>query len=827
MNHSGETQLSIALSCCTSEDLSPMARERLDRAAADLRTRDPMFAQWAEGYGVIQHDALTQLRIAALAERTSVAGGTAGRVSLLQCLMAADRLASAGLWLVAHMTYARRMRRDGDSLPADAFKPTPEGHTGGSLNMVPAYVAYLLANAVSGFTRGWVMGQGHCVAAVDAVNLLVGNVHPAHAERYDLSDAGLSRFVSDFYSYAIRADGTPESPLGSHVNAHSAGGVIEGGYLGFAELLWPHMPLKGERLVAFLSDGAFEEQRGSDWAPRWWRAEDSGLVAPIMILNGRRIEQRSSIAQEGGERWLHRHLRLNGFEPIGLDGRDPASLAWGIMEIEERLQSAPSASTEPVRLGYGVAEAPKGFGFPGAGSNRAHNLPLEGNPARNAAARDAFNAAARRLWVAPTELDAAVVLLNTHTTQGRVRERDHAMACRSVAPPKLAEPSWKDLGTEASPMAALDDFVLQVITDNPHLRPRIGNPDELRSNKLERTLDTLKHRVSTAEIGVAEAADGAVITALNEEAVICAALGNKGGINLAVTYEAFGMKMLGALRQEIIFARHLSEAGRPPRWISVPLLLTSHTWENAKNEQSHQDPSLVEALLGEMADVCSVRFPVDANSALAMLSDCYGSHGSIVGLVVPKREVPNRLSSEQARRLARDGVLVVRGEPKVSQVLLAAIGAYQLDQALLAGDRLHQRGVQVAVICIGEPGRLRRARDAREAAALLDDRSVESVFPAGIPRVFLSHTRPEPMIGALRRIDTGPSSSRALGYVNRGGTLDVEGLLFANRCTWAHAVAEVSEILGHELGDWLSPEERAAVAGFGDPRVLRQDFQRG
>ncbi|MGK9625978.1 xylulose 5-phosphate 3-epimerase, partial [Salmonella enterica subsp. enterica] len=92
----------------------------------------------------------------------------------------------------------------------------------------------------------------------------------------------------------------PEAPLGSHVNAHTAGGVLEGGYLGFAELHYVHAPLPGERLVAFLSDGAFEEQRGSDWAPRWWRAEDSGLVAPIMILNGRRIEQRTTIEQQGG-----------------------------------------------------------------------------------------------------------------------------------------------------------------------------------------------------------------------------------------------------------------------------------------------------------------------------------------------------------------------------------------------------------------------------------------------------------------------------------------------------------------------------------------------
>ena len=29
-------------------------------------------------------------------------------------------------------------------------------------------------------------------------------------------------------------------------------------------------------------------------------------------------------------------------------------------------------------------------------------------------------------------------------------------------------------------------------------------------------------------------------------------------------------------------------------------------------------------------------------------------------------------------------------------------------------------------------------------------------------------------------IDTGPATTRALGFVNQGGTLDVPGLLFAN-----------------------------------------------
>jgi phosphoketolase len=41
------------------------------------------------------------------------------------------------------------------------------------MNMVPAYVGYLLANALTGKTRAWLMGQGKCIAAIDAVNAMV------------------------------------------------------------------------------------------------------------------------------------------------------------------------------------------------------------------------------------------------------------------------------------------------------------------------------------------------------------------------------------------------------------------------------------------------------------------------------------------------------------------------------------------------------------------------------------------------------------------------------------------------------------------------------
>jgi phosphoketolase len=797
---------------------------RVAERAALYRREDPNFDHWAAGYGVLQHDDLTQVRVREMALDLT-ARGEMRADDIYRVLAAADRIASAAMWLVVHMTYAKNVFTDGRDLGPNDFKAHPEGHTGGALNMVQAYVGYLAANVLARFTRGWIMGQGHCVAAIDSVNLLMGNMNQEHTVRYRRDDAGLTQFVRDFYAYEVGPNGDPVSSLGSHVNPHTAGGLLEGGYLGFAELQYVHMPLPGERLVAFLSDGAFEEQRGSDWAPRWWRAEDSGLVTPIMIANGRRIDQRTTVAQQGGVEWLRDHLRLNGFDPIDIDGRDPAAFAWAIFEMEERLLAASyelrlGRMSYPVPLPYAIAETPKGYGFPGAGTNAAHNLPLGDNPVKDERARQRFNRGARDLWVPPGELETMIATLTAHEHQGRPRERDHVLLRQEVTAPVLPMPPWSSVGILRSPMAAIDSFFCSIVESNPHLRPRIGNPDELRSNGMNAALDLLKHRVTAPEPGIAEAIDGKVITALNEEAVVAAALGNKGGLNLVVTYEAFAVKMLGALRQELIFSRHERALGRPAQWIAVPLVLTSHTWENGKNEQSHQDPTLAEALLGEMSDVSRVRFPADWNSALAVLEAAYGARAEIHTLVVPKRAVRGVLSIEQARQLVRDGALRLYGNGREPLALIAT-GAYQLVECLRALERLTERGLQSALIYLMEPGRFRDPRDLAEAEVVASKELRGALFPVEQPaRVFVTHTRPEPFLGALRAVDTG-MRTRALGYQNRGGTLDVFGMLFANHSTWAHVVQAAAEVLHLEIGYLLSPSEKGAVEGRSAPAVLR------
>ena len=186
-----------------------------------------LFKAWRDGYGQIRHSDETIERIQTLA--------MSGRIEpdrLYRLLAAADRLTSAAMWTIVHMTYARRVDLSGAPLPADAFKTVPEGHTGGSLNMAPAFVGYLVANAISATTRSWLMGQGHCVAAIDAVNALTGDVSQAQLGRYDRSEKGLSQLAADFYSYAIDASGRPGVPIGSHAGPTTAGAISEGGYPG-------------------------------------------------------------------------------------------------------------------------------------------------------------------------------------------------------------------------------------------------------------------------------------------------------------------------------------------------------------------------------------------------------------------------------------------------------------------------------------------------------------------------------------------------------------------------------------------------------------------
>jgi phosphoketolase len=794
----------------------------------------PAEKRWKQGYGVIRHSLLTQKRIRLmltyLKEKELLAPGI---VDPYEILSAADLLTSAAMWLVVHSSYARHVYLDGRMLKQEDFKKEPEGHVGGSLNVVPGYVGYLAVNALMGKTRAWTMEQGHAVAAIDSVNLLVGNMKPAHSQRYSISDEGLSRFVQDFYSFSLNDQGKQDSPRGSHVNHFTGGGFIEGGYLGFVSVQYVHIPLPHERLVVFLSDGAFEEQKGGDWAARFWRAEDSGLVVPIMFFNGRRIDQRSTLDQTGGASWLAKYMRLHHFDPIIFDGRDPAAFIWAIFEMELRLKryikALESPNRYPIPLPYGIAVAPKGAGFYGEGTNEAHNLPLVNNPYTDELTRERFNYHAGKLWVHEQHLLRAISILNNHEKNKRIKEKDHPIANRTVKLEHVVDPMFTPVSeqrldpstlTMSSPMEAIDLGFVRIVKANPKLRPRVGNPDEIRSNKMVETLEYLKFRAESPEGGNTESISGKIITVLNEEAIAGAAFGNKGGINIIVTYEAFGAKIFGEARQEIIFAQHLKETHQGPNWLSVPIVLTSHVWENGKNEQSHQDPSLVEALFGEMSDISRIVFPADYNTAAVVINEVYKTHGQIWTIVCSKRNTLDVFSKDEAIQLFHTGGIRISWseyEPQRAKIALIAMGSYQLGEVLKASARLREKHIAHVITYIIEPGKFRIPRSLEEEAFVASQAIKDELLPDHIEHVqLIVHTRPEVIAGAFSRW-MGKRTVSQFGFLNHGGTLDANGLLFMNRSSWAHLLRDAAYHLHLDESHLLSVEEREALDGKRNP----------
>jgi len=775
--------------------------------------------KWENGYGVIVHSEETKSSVRKLVDYLIRIKRFSGEEEIYQFLHGVDLLCNQALSIVAHTSYARNFYFGSRELAKEDFKVSPEGHMGGSLNIVPAYLGYMAANYLTNFTRSWIMGQGHCVIAIDTLNVLTNNLYETQEKRYSYSEKGISQLCQDFYSYRLNAKGKPETPLGSHVGAHTAGGVIEGGYLGFAELLYSHAALKGEKLVVFLSDGSFEEQRGSDWFPRWWRAEDCGITIPVMIANGRRIDQRTTMQQQGGVEWFKTHLTNNSFDPITIDGKDPAAFIAGIIHAENILQNIIDAGSfkYPIKMPYIIAETIKGFGFPGAGSNNAHNLPLGNNPYEDAEARKRFNEGVKMLWVDAKEIETIRNKYFPLTLASRVKEKNHSLAHRQVTLENISNLNSYTLGEKISPMEAIDEVFVKIVSSNKNVRVRVGNPDELRSNRMNKTLDVLMHRVTAPETGISESITGSVITALNEEAVVCAALGNKGGINLSVTYEAFAVKMLGAIRQEIIFAANQTNINHQPKWLSVPIIATSHTWENGKNEHSHQDPTFAEALLGENAYHSRVLFLSDANSSQYAFQSIYQTHGKIFCLVVPKNKVSNVFDETKSKILWEEGVVILR-DTESPQFIFTAIGAYQLEEATVALEMLAEKGIKGRLLYMQEPGKFKMPHSSAERKYINNEDILQKNYPNAVKtRLFVSHTRIEPLIGILRKLDTGINHCKFLGYINKGGTLSSKGMLFLNECSRFHIIKEIAELLKLPLPTLLSEKHLKMLDQTGDP----------
>lgn len=199
------------------------------------------------------------------------------------------------------------------------------------------------------------------------------------------------------------------------------------------------------------------------------------------------------------------------------------------------------------------------------------------------------------------------------------------------------------------------------------------------------------------------------------------------------------------------------------------------------------------------------------------MEQLYRTHGQIWTLVVPKADViPDLFTPEEARRLVIDGGLRLEWaghQREQARLILVAVGAYQLLDVLKASRRLAERPIAHAVVYLLEPGRFRAPRSISEQAHQTSSDVIARLFPTKVaPRLFVTHTRPEMVLGLLGSLHTG-SATVGLGYSNHGGTLSTHGMAFVNRCSWAHCLRAAARLLHLSDAELLSEDERRALDG--------------
>jgi phosphoketolase len=228
---------------------------------------------------------------------------------------------------------------------------------------------------------------------------------------------------------------------------------------------------------------------------------------------------------------------------------------------------------------------------------------------------------------------------------------------------------------------------------------------------------------------------------------------------------------------------------------------------------------MAEAMMNEMPDISRVFFVPDANTATAIMQEVYLTRGEIWTIVTPKSsQVPNMFSESEAMALVRDGGMRLEWagyESKNPRLLLTAVGAYQLEQLLRASERLCAKKVPHAINYLCEPVRFCCGNNLGDCDE--DDLRAE-LYPAQVrARIFITHTRPQCLLGWLNNLNTGSGETVVLGFINHGGTLNVDGMLFVNHCTWAHVLRQAAAVLNMAPEQLLSAKEIAALEGKVSP----------
>lgn len=605
----------------------------------------------------------------------------------------------------------------------------PSGHWGTSpgINFIIAHLNYYISQTNRKVQL--VIGPGHAGNSL-FVNLLLEEtlqeIYPIRGKEGALFDIdNVHKCLSE-----IRTEIGPFFP----------GMIYDGGELGYSLPVAFGSVIDNPDLltICVIGDGEFETGTiSSAWRCKQYLDQTSGIVLPIIHLNGYRMGDKTILSQYDDQQ-IYSYFESMGYEAIfvGMDHNEMYNALNLVNKRHEQIKHNESDIWPVIILkslkGY---TAPDQDIFKIQGTLNSHKNPLKNMDPENTLKY-------LTVWLksyCPEELftkngflkkDILKIIPQNSKKLGKtlVNYKHKKLLLPTIdnfSINYLEKNKWN------SNISILEKYIENVINKNS-TNFMIVSPDELKSNLLGGLKEEFNYKINFNRNRIFEILNENICQGCMQGYVLT------GHNCLMISYEAF-MPIVSSMVSQ--FSKWLYQSQKTnfrKNIASLNYLLTS-VWE--ANTYSHQNPDFINHLIDNQQGFLRIYMPIDANTLLVCTEQCLKSENRINTIVVTKQKMPQYLNVKSAIECVGKGYMEweLLNNPKCNiDLIIAGAGDYPVRECHMAAQLLKQYFPEVnlkviAIIeltCLGNPFLYEHA---------LNDDEFEKIFPKNIPVVFCFH----------------------------------------------------------------------------------------
>lgn len=624
--------------------------------------------------------------------------------ALKKYVRATNFLATSQIYLKQNVLHKR-------PLAHSDIKPRLLGHWGTcpGINFVYANINRLIVKHNRPFI--YLVGPGHGFPAVQANLFLEGSLSHFYPETIPYNETGIEDICKKFSA----AYGYP-----SHANPEAPGQILEGGELGYSLSVGWGAVLDNPDLIATVLIGDGESETGplaaSWYANRLVSPATNGAVLPIVHINGYKISGPTRMGRMSHEE-LDLEFRGLGYFPIIVDSDAEEDIYVQMTNAMDTAYSMINEIQTRARSGEDVVKprwpvilmrTAKGW----TGVSEYNGVKLEGNCEShqvivNKCATDKGHLDSLNNWLASYHFQE---LYHMNNKGELIFDAD---IC-SLIPPKQLACGRQHLTYGGEVVRALSNPDLEKLCYGPEVprgqrgfsmlkmgqwmrdafklnrdqnNLRIFSPDETYSNQLQAVFEETDRAwqwpIESWDEDMSR--DGRVIELLSENLLFGMLHGYTvtGRHGMFPTYESFSQVVSSMADQycKYVYASQGVHFRKPLPACNV--VLSSLLERQDHNGYSHQNPSFLGAMLEKHPKIISAYLPADANSTLVYTERAFADRDKLNILVAGKKELPQWLSLEEARKQAKDGVMVWDfASDENPDIVLAGCGDYVTQECM-------------------------------------------------------------------------------------------------------------------------------------------------